>query len=71
MLAQKYPLPGIGADGAEQAILEEFDDAKEVVHSLSDEYQACESENYIERMTTGHGMPALPSEDRDRRIPAS
>ena len=68
-LLQKYPLPG--ADDAEQAILEEFDDAREVVYSLSEEYHACEKENYIDRVTTGPGASSVTTEDRDRRIAAN
>lgn len=71
MALQKYPLPGIAADSAEQAILEEFDDAREVVHGLSEEYKACENDNYIDRVTTGHALPSLAAEERDCRIAAS
>ena len=68
---QKYPLPGIGADGAEQAILDEFDDARETVHGLSEEYKACENDNYIDGVTTGPGHSGIQTQELDRRIPAN
>ena len=64
---QNFPLPGRAAD-PEAAILEEMDDAREVLHSLSEEYHACENDNYIDRLTAGHGTSSIPTEDRDRRI---
>ena len=64
---QKYPLPGVEAENAEQAILDEFDDAREVVQSLSAEYKDCEKETYTDRVTT----LAAESMEYDRRIPAN
>lgn len=48
---------------------EEFDDAREVVASLSAEYEACEQPDYIERSRTVAGHPSSAS--ADTRIPVS
>jgi tubulin gamma len=36
-------------DGAGNFQQDEFDDAREVVHQLTSEYEACESPDYIEK----------------------
>lgn len=36
-------------DGNNQLVLDEFLDAKDVVTSLANEYEACEHANYVER----------------------
>ena len=37
-------------DGAGNFAQEEFDDARQVVSDLSSEYEACERDDYIEKM---------------------
>ena len=51
--------------------LEEFDDAREVVKALTDEYEACERPDYIER--AGRPATSAPptSAVTDTRSPAS
>merc|ERR1719326_593123 len=50
--------------------LDEFDRAKEVVVSLSDEYKAAESEDYIKWGLLGdHDMHVPPMYSSDRRVP--
>ena len=46
--------------------MDEFDDAREVVQSLRQEYAACEASDYIEGMTAGGhtSAPTMPTEDR-------
>lgn len=48
---------------------EEFDDAREVVASLSAEYEACEQPDYIERSRTAVSHPSTAS--TDHRIPVN
>lgn len=48
--------------------LDEFDDAKEVLVSLSDEYKAAETEDYIKWGLADHEMH-MPSMYSDRRVP--
>ncbi|EIE24398.1 tubulin gamma chain [Coccomyxa subellipsoidea C-169] len=54
--------------------LEEFDDAREVVKALSDEYEACERPDYIERagrpISISNSVPPM-SAAADLRSPAS
>ncbi len=54
--------------------LEEFDDAREVVKALSDEYEACERPDYIERAgrptSISNSAPPM-SAAADLRSPAS
>lgn len=51
-----------------EADLSEFDDSKEVVTQLAEEYKACESPDYIGGML-GLGGNAGPSDDKiDRRM---
>jgi tubulin gamma len=53
--------------------LEEFDDAREVVKALSDEYEACERPDYIERAGRSMMTSSTPptSAAADLRSPAS
>ena len=57
-----------GAGKHLQENLEEFDDAREVVDSLSAEYEACERPDYIERSRNA-APPTNAS--MDTRIPIS
>ena len=56
-----------GSGKSQQENYEEFDDAREVVASLSAEYEACEQADYIERSRTSHPATAAT----DTRIPVS
>lgn len=58
-----------GSGKNQQENYEEFDDAREVVASLSAEYEACEQSDYIERSRTAASHPA--SAAADTRIPIS
>ncbi|BDA42973.1 Tubulin gamma chain [Coccomyxa sp. Obi] len=51
--------------------LEEFDDAREVVKALSDEYEACERPDYIERAGRPASSAPPTSAITDARSPAS
>lgn len=56
-----------GSGKNQQENYEEFDDAREVVASLSAEYEACEQPDYIERARATHPTSAAT----DARLPVS
>ena len=60
-----------GSGKNQQENYEEFDDAREVVASLSAEYEACEQPDYIERARTGPGPAHPTSAAADTRVPVS
>ena len=67
---QKYPLPNSQEGLEEQAILEEFDDAREVVHQLSTEYQESEKGNYLFNTTDSNApVSSFTGEQYDSRVP--
>merc|ERR1712129_338418 len=64
---ENYRQEPMFADG-----LEEFDDAEEVLKSLSDEYKAAETEDYIKWGLLGDQDLHVPSMySADRRVPPS
>lgn len=63
---QKYPMFHTISGSSEVENYEEFDDAREVVDSLSKEYEACERSDYIER---GQMPQPATSASADPRVP--
>ena len=74
---QQFPLPGFDRDSAEEGFIGELEDSREVMDSLREEYEACEKDNYIDRLTgngLGHAPPTSAQADgrmADTRIAAN
>jgi len=68
-MLQEFPMFHTGSGKNMVENYEEFDDAREVVASLSAEYEACESPDYIERSRTAPAPPTTAA--GDTRVPVS
>ena len=62
-LVQEFPMFHTGSGKNQVENYEEFDDAREVVASLSAEYEACEQPDYIERSRTAAQHPTTAAND--------
>ena len=71
-VVQEFPMFHTGEGKHQVECWDEFDDAREVVSSLSSEYEACESPDYIERPRMGTSSAAEPlTAAADARIPVA